>query len=746
MNPIGSALGAASSYVDNVVALNERYRADGVKVHVPASLQDVDRTLEELVAECLPASHRALEAASQSLFYSLPIAFDPAQSVGCYLATVDKDAHGAPFRFIDMGAMIATHAFGENDPDVVAALLQNMAFVSARYAHSEYQTVLSLRLKAALNQIAPQGTPRHFVVNTGAEAVENAIKAVLLNRVRTAGEKDGGFIISFEGAFHGRTLGALAVTNRKKARLGFPTFDWPQVSFPAEDPTSTSRTLKREEKSLRQVWELLVSGRQPRADKHKEHFIAEMERIDAFLTKGQSAQEAAIFVADERAQLSADVAKRARRVAAVLVEPIQGEGGVRTATARFFQRLRLLTRIYDVPLVLDEVQSGWGTTGTMWAHERFEMPLPPDVVTWAKKAQNGVLFISDELATFFREEKKFNTTWEGDSVGMVRLIAMIEKGDILEPVKRTGAQARAGLDKLARDFPELVQGVRGAGVMLAFDVVRQDWRDVLRDRAFRRGLILLPAGDRALRFYPRYDTQPSAIDEAIGILRSALEDIVHGRDQPVTISGPNIRVGTHDLPLECITTVDVDARSFSALSTAMMAIERERYGSSATYPHDVLKAGLRPLLQYPLEALEATVHQARSVGVVLRDEVSGGIVAYALGSPLENYDEVGVVDDPHFGDGTTFYLQATATDRSVLNQSEVLTVVLNAIRTRAQALGFAWLSTLIEEDACKSGPPWLRDGAVLHSVDNYLRSGVRFVYVQVSLSEVVEGPTVPMPR
>ena len=134
-----------------------------------------------------------------------------------------------------MGALIATSAFGENDPAVVRAMLESLPFVTSRYAHSEYQTTLSLRLKAELNRIAPAGTPRHFVVNTGAEAVENAIKSVLLNRVKTSEDGDGGFIVSFEGAFHGRTLGSLAVTHRKKARLGFPTFDWPHIAFPFEE-------------------------------------------------------------------------------------------------------------------------------------------------------------------------------------------------------------------------------------------------------------------------------------------------------------------------------------------------------------------------------------------------------------------------------------------------------------------------------------------------------------------------------
>src|SRR5207248_6032320 len=196
------------------------------------------------------------------------------------------------------------------------------------------------------------------------------------------------------------------------------------------------------------------------------------------------------FVAAQRSNLSPDVVRRARRVAAVLVEPIQGEGGLRLASARFMRRLRLLTRVYDVPLVFDEVQTGWGMTGRLWAHELFDLPCPPDLVTWAKKAQNGILFVSEALATFFQEEKKFNTTWEGDSVGMVRLLALLETLD-LDQVRRTGDRAREGLEALARDHHEILKNVRGAGVMLAFDVLRADSCDSLLDRAFRRGLILL---------------------------------------------------------------------------------------------------------------------------------------------------------------------------------------------------------------------------------------------------------------
>ena len=138
------------------------------------------------------------------------------------------------------------------------------------------------------------------------------------------------------------------------------------------------------------------------------------------------------------------------------------------------RKLRLLTRVYDVPLVFDEVQTGWGMAGRLWAHELFDLPCPPDLVTWAKKAQNGVLFVSEALATFFQEEKKFNTTWEGDSVGMVRWLALMDKLD-LEQVRRTG-ERRAGRARRA-----------GAGVSRSHEA-RTRRRRHARLRCAARGL------------------------------------------------------------------------------------------------------------------------------------------------------------------------------------------------------------------------------------------------------------------
>jgi 4-aminobutyrate aminotransferase-like enzyme len=730
-----AAIPRVSEFLERVVALNARYRGGEIHAYVPESLRDSDRTLEALVEQYLPASHAALQAASRGLFYSLPVAFDPAESVGPYLAIIDRDAAGQAYRFLDMGALIATHAFGENDPVVVQAILESLPFVISRYAHSEYQTVLSLRLKSELNRIAPAGTPRHFVVNTGGEAVENAIKSALLNRVMTSEERDGGFIVSFEGAFHGRTLGSLAVTHRKKARLGFPTFDWPHIPFPVEKIGAPKETLRREDRTLKQLWDLLVSGRLPRAEKSKDTYRREMEAIDEFLS--QPGQDLAAFLQAQRANLSPDVVRRSQRVAAVLVEPIQGEGGVRVASGRFMRKLRLLTRIYDVPLVFDEVQTGWGMTGRLWAHELFDLPCPPDLVTWAKKAQNGVLFVSEELATFFQEEKKFNTTWEGDSVGMVRLLALLDKLD-LEQVRRTGEQVRTGLESLAREYRGILTGVRGAGVMLGFDVVRADLCDALLDRAFRRGLLLLSAGERTVRFYPRYDTEPAVIEEALTILRQAVEDLVGTHTAGEAPPAPKIRVGTLEFPLDTIEAVDLTPAAFEFYKSQILAVEQERYGAGTQEAPESQPGKRRPLLQLPLETLEATASSPRAIGIALRDRVSGRLVAYALGSALEFHDEEGVGSDPRFGENNTFYLQAMATLPTAQNASDLENLLLDLLRERAIAGGFEYLSTLIEDRLRETGPAWLRDAAVLERIENYLGGGSTFAYCQVPLQPVPE--------
>jgi hypothetical protein len=130
----------------------------------------------------------------------------------------------------------------------------------------------------------------------------------------------------------------------------------------------------------------------------------------------------------------------------------------------------------------------------------------------------------------------------------------------------------------------------------------------------------------------------------------------------------------------------------------------------------------------------------RAIGVALRDRVSGRIVGYALGSALENHDEEGVGADPHYGDNNTFFLQALATLPAVRNTVDLENHLLESVRERAVADGFAFLSTLIEDRVRLDGPPWLAGATVLERIENYLRTGIDFVYLQAPITDQQAPP------
>jgi hypothetical protein len=292
----------------------------------------------------------------------------------------------------------------------------------------------------------------------------------------------------------------------------------------------------------------------------------------------------------------------------------------------------------------------------------------------------------------------------------------------LEQVRRTGARACAGLEALAKQHREIIGNVRGAGVMLAFDVIRPDWAEPLRDRAFRRGLLLLGAGTRTIRFYPRYDSEPSAIDEALEILRASIDDLVGGRGSADPPQALRIRVGTLTIPVDTLEVVDLTPDTFEAHKAQILQLEQERFDPES------------PLLKYPPDTLEATLKNPRAIGIGVRDRVSGRLVGYALGSAIEDHDEEGISSDPRVGENDTFYLQALVVPPPVQNAVELENFLLDTLRRRAIEVGFEYLSTLIESRVCETAPDWFKAGATLESLDNYLGSGATFAYRQAALN------------
>ena len=309
---------------------------------------------------------------------------------------------------------------------------------------------------------------------------------------------------------------------------------------------------------------------------------------------------------------------------------------------------------------------------------------------------------------------------------MVRLLALLDKLD-LDHVQRTGERAR--------------QRARGAGARLparssrtcaarascwAFDVLRADWRDALRDRAFRRGLVLLPAGERILRFYPRYDTEPSAIDEALAILRLALEDLVGGRVASDPTTALEIRVGTLAIPLDTLETLDLIHPSLRDLQAA-----DSHRGTGALRRGGEISAGRA--------ARGTTTAAAISTRNARNNRVEPGRDRHCPARPclvtVRRLRPRQRARKPRRG--RCRLRSAFRREQYVLsagdgharrlceNHVELENCLLDALRTRAIAAGFEFLSTLIEERLRDTGPPWFREAAVLHRVENYLRSGTR---------------------
>ena len=273
-----------------------------------------------------------------------------------------------------------------------------------------------------LLQARPAGLNYVFTAHCGSSANECAFKAVFMTKagrlrgqrnftdeeIRSAlGNAAPGSpqfsILSFSGAFHGRTFGALSTTRSKAIhKLDIPAFNWPMAPFPKVKYPLEEHKLENDHES--------------------ERCIAETERLmDSW----------------------------ALPVAGVIVEPIQGEGGDNIAPASFFRRLREVTQKRGIALIVDEVQTGGGATGHMWAHEHWGLESPPDIVVFAKKMQAAGFYFSD---SFLPSEgyRQFNT-WMGDPIRAMmatRFLQFVRDHNILQQVDIMGKELQKGLGGL----------------------------------------------------------------------------------------------------------------------------------------------------------------------------------------------------------------------------------------------------------------------------------------------------------
>ncbi|MFB6146921.1 MAG: aminotransferase class III-fold pyridoxal phosphate-dependent enzyme [Halobacteriaceae archaeon] len=314
-----------------------------------------------------------------------------------------------------------------------------------------------------------------FLSNSGAEAVENALKICYDDRPRAD------HVITFTGAFHGRTLATLSLNRSKTVhRRWFPELPGVEAVPFCEDPDCSRSSCS--------------CGYFPDGD----------------------AASALRRLFDERGSLDPE------SVAAVVIEPIQGEGGYRVPSDAFGADLDAVCADYDLPLVVDEVQAGMGRTGEWWGSDHFDFD--PDVITAGKALRVGATVADAD--TFPDEQGRLSSTWgAGDllaSLQGVLTMDVIEDNDLLANATERGAQFR---ERLTRSLPAGAESVRGVGLMVAVHFDAAARRNAAMAACLERGLLTIGCGESTLRLLPPLDVTPREIDLAADLFLEAAREV-----------------------------------------------------------------------------------------------------------------------------------------------------------------------------------------------------------------------------
>jgi 4-aminobutyrate aminotransferase len=419
---------------------------------------------------------RDAKVVSPSYTRGYPLVIDHAS--GATVEDVDGNV------FLDCAAGIAVNSTGHSHPEVVKAIADQ----AGRFLHmsgTDFYYEQQVRLGEEIAAIVPiEGGVKSFFGNSGTEAIEAAIKLARFATGRAS-------ILAFLGGFHGRTMGALAVTASKPVqRRGFGPLMAGVYHAPYADCYRCPVGLKPE--------------------------TCAAECLEYI--------EHQLFVH----LLSPD------EVAAIIVEPIQGEGGYVVAPDQFLQRLRELTRTNGILLVVDEVQSGMGRTGKMFAIEHARVQ--PDVVAIAKGVASGmplgIAAARSDLMTW--PPGAHASTFGGNPVSCAAALVTIKllKDRLIANAADVGAHLMAGLKALMDKHP-LIGDVRGRGLMVGVELVRNretkeratDERNAVVTAAFRSGLLILGAGKNSIRFSPPLVLTRDQADTAVGLFDRALTEV-----------------------------------------------------------------------------------------------------------------------------------------------------------------------------------------------------------------------------
>jgi len=392
--------------------------------------------------------------------------------------------------YLDLFSMFASMPVGYNHP----TLLENRERIAAaalnKITNSDIYSTQMAEFVDTVGRIAqPDYLPYSFYVEGGALGVENALKTAFDWKVRKnlaagKGEK-GSKVIHFTECFHGRTGYTMSLTDSPDPRktLYFPQFDWPRIDNP------------------------------------KLHFPLTDESLEQVL----KAEATAIN------QIKSAVAENPDEIAALIIEPIQGEGGDNHFRGEFLQELRALADEHEFMLIYDEVQTGVGVTGKMWAHQLFNSSARPDIIAFGKKMQICGIFAGERVDevenNVFHESSRLNSTWGGNIVDMVRItlyLEIIAAEDLVNQAATNGDYLVAKLHDIQADFDGLVSNVRGRGLFAAFDLPDGTARDNLADLIIAEGALILGSGKKTIRFRPHLNITRKEIDLADDIIRRAI--------------------------------------------------------------------------------------------------------------------------------------------------------------------------------------------------------------------------------
>ncbi|MDP4199683.1 MAG: L-lysine 6-transaminase [Bacteroidota bacterium] len=396
-------------------------------------------------------------------------------------------------RFLDFFTFFGSSPIGLNHPKLFEPSFQEKlrrAAVNKPSSSDAYTVEMAEFVETFARLAMPEYLPHSFFIEGGALAVENAIKTafdwkVRKNFARGYTAERGRLIMHFRYAFHGRSGYTMSLTNTDPNKTQyFPKFkEWPRIDSPYLHfpQTEANRELAR-----------------------KDEARAVQQMKDAFINNPDD-------------------------IAAIIIEPIQAEGGDHHFSPAFFQSLRELADENEAMLIFDEVQTGIGLTGKMWAHEHF---VKPDLMSFGKKTQvcgflasNRVDEVHDNV---FQRSSRLNSTFGGNLVDMLRCkryLEIITEEKLVEHAAIEGEFLLEEVEKLGMEFPELVSEARGRGLMCAFDLAEAQMRDLLKAKCFEEGLILIGAGDRSIRFRPPLNITREELQIGLNIIREQLKEL-----------------------------------------------------------------------------------------------------------------------------------------------------------------------------------------------------------------------------